>query len=118
VKNGFNIKTLIADSGYMSKENSALCQELGMTEAFIDFRVKTTEKHAKSNLWKESVKMWKEQKNVWHETYRFRVLVEGIFSAIKRKNINWLRSKKETALHVELLLKALVYNITIIGKYS
>ena len=90
MKNGFNIKTLIADSGYMSKENSALCQELGMTEAFIDFRVKTTEKHAKSNLWKESVKMWKEQKNVWHET----------------------------ALHVELLLKALVYNITIIGKYS
>lgn len=118
VKNGFNIKTLIADSGYMSKENSALCQELGMTGAFIDFRVKATGKHAKSNLWRESVKMWKEQKEVWHETYRFRVLVEGIFSAIKRKNLNYLRSKKETALHVELLLKALVYNITIIGKYS
>lgn len=61
---------------------------------------------------------YSEQKEIWHETYRFRVLVEGIFSALKRKHLNYLRSKKEIALHVELLLKVLVYNLTIIGKYS
>lgn len=118
VKNGFQIKTLIADSGYMSKDNYSLCQELGMSSVFIDFRVKVTGKRAQSQLWRESVRMWKEQKDIWHESYRFRVLVEGIFSAIKRKNINWLRSRNEIARDVELLLKALVYNITIIGKYS
>jgi hypothetical protein len=62
--------------------------------------------------------MYREQKEVWNQTYRFRVIIEGIFSALKRKNLNYLRSKKETAMDVELLLKALVYNITIIGKYS
>ncbi len=57
-------------------------------------------------------------KKIWNQTYRFRVIVEGIFSAMKRKNLNYLRSKKENAMDVEVLLKALVYNLTIIGKYS
>lgn len=118
IKNGFDIKTLIADSGYMSKNNYALCQELGMSGVFIDFRTNPNIRRGKSQLWKESVRLWKEQKDVWHETYRFRVLVEGIFSAMKRKNLNWLRSRNPNAQDVELLLKCLVYNITIIGKYS
>ncbi|MDP2672986.1 MAG: transposase [Nanoarchaeota archaeon] len=118
IKNGFQIKTVIADSGYMSKNNYALCNELGVLEVFIDFRLGVTGKKSKSDLWKESVRLWKERRDIWKETYRFRVLVEGIFSAIKRKNLNYLRSKKENAIDVELLLKAFVYNITIIGKYS
>lgn len=118
IKSGFNIKNVIADSGYMSKDNYVLCQNLGVSGVFIDFRTNPTGKRAKSQLWRDSVRLWKEQKEVWHETYRFRVIVEGIFSAIKRKNLNWLRSRKENAQDVELLLKALVYNLTIIGKYS
>jgi hypothetical protein len=118
IKNGFSIKNVIADSGYMSKDNYLLCQNLGVSGVFIDFRVNPTGKRAKSQLWRESVRMWKEQKELWHETYRFRVIVEGVFSAMKRKNLNWLRSKKENSQDVELLLKALVYNLTIIGKYN
>lgn len=118
LKNGFKIKTLLADSGYMSKNNYSLCQELGMSGVFIDFRTNTTGKRAGSQLWRESVRMWKEKKELWHDTYRFRVIVEGIFSAIKRKNVNWLRSRNTNAQDVELLLKCLVYNLTIIGKYS
>jgi hypothetical protein len=48
----------------------------------------------------------------------FRALVEGVFSAIKRKHLNYLRSRNETAQDIELLLKCLVYNITVIGRYS
>lgn len=118
MKNGFNIKIILADSGYMSKNNYALCQELGISNAFIDLRKNVTGKNAGSNLWRESVKLWKEQKEIWKNTYRFRVIVEGVFSAMKRKNINWLRSRKENAMDVEILLKCLVYNLTIIGKYS
>lgn len=118
VKNGFQIKTLLADSGYLSKSNYALCKELGILNTFIDFRSNITGKRAKSDLWREKFKLYKEQKEVWNESYRFRVLVEGVFSAIKRKNLNYLRSKKEIAQDVEVLLKALVYNLTIMGKYS
>jgi len=34
------------------------------------------------------------------------------------KNLNYLRSRNTVAQDVELLLKVLVYNMTIIGKYS
>lgn len=118
VKRGFQIKTLLADSGYCSKKNYALCRELGINNAFIDFRNNAILRRAKSDIWREKLRLYKEQKEIWNQSYRFRVLIEGIFSAIKKKNLNYLRSKKETAQDVEVLLKALVYNITIIGKYS
>jgi hypothetical protein len=118
VKNGFIIERLIADSGYSSKENYALCKELGIRDAYIDFRSNVSGKRGKSDLWREKVKMWKEHKEIWHETYKYRVLVEQVFSAIKRKNINYIRARNDISQDVELLLKALVYNITIIGKYS
>ena len=118
LKNGFKIKTLLADAGYSGKNNYALCQELGIFNVFIDFKKNASLKRAKSSIWKEKLKLYKEQKEIWNETYRFRVLIEGVFSAIKKKNLNYLRSKKENAMDVEVLLKALVYNLTIIGKYS
>jgi len=118
VKNGFHIRTLLADAGYTSKNNYALCKELGIMNAFIDFRSNATTKRAKSDLWREKLRLYKEQKEIWNQSYRFRVIVEGVFSAIKKKNLNYLRSRKETAMDVEVLLKALVYNLTIIGKYS
>ncbi|VVB82431.1 Transposase DDE domain protein [uncultured archaeon] len=117
-KNGFLIKTLLADSGYLSKSNYALCKELGILNTFIDFKSNNEIRRAKSDLWREKLRLYKEQKEIWNQTYRFRVLIEGVFSAIKRKNLNWLRSKKENAMDVEALLKALVYNLTVIGKYS
>ena len=115
---GFQIKTLIADAGYSGKNNYALCKENGINNVFIDFKSNATLRKAKSDIWREKLKLYKEHKEIWNQTYRFRVIVEGIFSAIKRKNLNYLRSKKEIAMDVEILLKALVYNLTIIGKYS
>lgn len=116
--NGFQIKTLLADAGYSGKNNYSLCKDLGINEVFIDFKSNATLRRAKSDIWREKLKLYKEQKGIWNQTYRFRVIVEGIFSAIKKKNLNYIRSKKEVSMDVEILLKALVYNLTIIGKYS
>lgn len=115
---GFKIKTLLADAGYSSKGSYALCRDLGIFNVFIDFKKNSSLKRAKSDIWREKLRLYKEQKDIWNQTYRFRVLVEGVFSAMKKKNLNYLRSKKEVAMDVEVLLKALVYNLTIIGKYS
>ncbi|MCX6748971.1 MAG: transposase [Candidatus Pacearchaeota archaeon] len=117
-KNGFHIKTILADAGYSGKNNYALCRDLGIMDVFIDFKSNATLRRAKSDIWREKLRLYKEQKEIWNQSYRFRVLIEGVFSAIKRKNLNYLRSKKENARDVEVLLKALVYNLTIIGKYS
>lgn len=118
IKRGFHISRLLADAGYSSRKNYSLCKELGILNAFIDFKKNSTSKRSKSDLWRERVRMWKEQKELWHETYRFRVVIEGIISSIKRKGLVYLRSRSETAQDIELLLKALVHNITIIGRFS
>ncbi|MEK6840454.1 MAG: transposase [Nanoarchaeota archaeon] len=118
IKMGFNIKTLLADAGYLSKNNYVLCKELGIFDAYIDFKSNNELRRAKSDLWREKLRLYKEQKEIWNQTYRFRVIVEGIFSAIKRKNLNYLRSRRGIAQDVEILLKCLVYNLTVIGKYS
>lgn len=117
IHNGFILTKLICDAGYSSKENYATCRELGVEDAYIDFRSNASLKRPKSNLWREKLRMYKENHNFWHEEYRFRVLIESVFSAIKRKNTTFLRSKNALAQDTELLLKVLVYNITIIGKF-
>ena len=119
VKNkGFNIKTLIADAGYSSKNNYAICRDNQIFNVFINFRKNATLRRAKSSIWREQLTLFKENKEVWNQTYKLRVIVESIFSVIKRKNLNYLRSRNETSKDVEILLKVLVYNLTIISKYS
>jgi len=118
VKNGFNIKMLLADAGYTGKENYAFCQTLNIRDVYIDFRKNATLRRAKSETWRKKLREFRENPEQWHENYRFRVIIEGVFSAIKRKQVNYLRSRLETAQDVELLLKCLVYNLTIIGRYS
>jgi hypothetical protein len=118
LKNGFQIKTLLADAGYSGKNNYVFCKDKGISDVYIDFKSNATLRRAKSDIWREKLTLYKEKKEIWNESYRFRVLIEGVFSAIKRKNLNYLRSKKEIAQDVEVLLKALVYNLTIISKYT
>ncbi len=117
IKNGFMIRKLLADAGYAGKENYALAQSLNIRSVFIDFRKNATSKHAKSQTYINQLKMFKEEPEQWHESYRFRVLIEGIFSAIKRKHTNYLRSRKDCSQDVELLLKCLVYNLIVSCKY-
>ena len=117
-KAGFNITKVLGDAGYLSKETYALCKELGILDPYINFRKNCKIRNGGSDLWKDKLKMWKDTPQAWNESYRYRVLIEGVFSAMKRKQQNWLRSKTELAQDIELLLKCLVYNLTIIGKYS
>ncbi|MEK6884581.1 MAG: transposase [Nanoarchaeota archaeon] len=117
IENGFYVRVLLADAGYMSKANYALAQEKGVENIFIDFRSNVTGKRAKSKAWGDAFYIWKHDNNYWHEIYRFRVLVEGVFSTIKRKFMNWLRTRKVIARDNEMLLKVLCYNLTILGKY-
>ena len=116
INNGFKIKTLLADAGYSGKENYAFCNHLNIRNIFINFKKNATRRRAKSQVWRNQLILFKERPDEWKETYRFRVIVEGIFSSMKRKNLNYLRSRKDISQDIELLLKCLVHNFTIIGK--
>lgn len=115
--NGFMISKCLADAGYMSKDNYALCQELNVKQVFIDFRSNVTGKHPKSKAFRDAFNLYTNQPDVWHEDYRYRVLIESVFSVIKRKFLNWLRTKSETAQYNEMLLKVLCYNLTILVRF-
>ena len=117
VNNGFNIDKLLADAGYLSKANYALCESLGIKGVFINFKSNITGKHPKSKAWRNSFNLYKNEPEVWHENYRYRVLIEALYSAIKKKFLPWLRTNTDTARDNESLLKMLAYNLTILGRY-
>ncbi len=116
--NGFIPDKCLADAGYLSKDNYALCQELGIKQSFIDFKSNITGKHPKSQAFRDAFHLYKHEHNIWHEDYRYRVLIESVNSVIKRKFLTWLRTKTDTARDNEILLKALCYNLLILTRYS
>jgi len=116
--NGFIIDKCLADAGYLSKDNYALCQSLGIKDIFIDFRSNVTGKRAKSQAWRDAFHLYKKEPDIWHEDYRYRVLVESVFSTMKKKFLNWLRTKTDISRNNEILLKVLCYNLTVLGRYS
>ena len=111
----FNLKYCLGDKGYCSKESHILCGEKGIT-AFLDFRSNCRSKGGGSGMWKQQIDVWKNKPEVWKESYRYRVVIEGVFSVIKKKHSCYLRSRKQVSRDVEMLLKCLVYNLSIIGK--
>ena len=113
---GFNIKTVLADAGYSSRLNYALCDACGIEEVYIDFKKNASTKNSKGRLWKQKLMMYKNNFDAWHDQYRYRVLIESVFSSIKRKQINYIRNRKDISQDVELLLKILCHNIGIINR--
>lgn len=113
--NGFPLKFVLADAGYSSKENYILCHDL-MIDAYIDFRSNATGNRGGSPMWRQKLNTKKFRPELWHQFYNHRVIIEQIFSALKRKQSNYIRSRTDVSMDVELLLRVLVYNFTIIGK--
>ncbi len=116
LSNGFRIKTLLADKGYCSKDHYEFCEEKGI-KAYIDFRKNVTGRAPRSILYAKQFKLYKNDFDDWHEVYRYRQLIESIFSTIKRKNRYYLRSRNEISQDVELLLKCFWYNLCIVAKH-
>ncbi|MCK4650078.1 transposase [Candidatus Pacearchaeota archaeon] len=113
--NIFNLKYCLGDKGYCSKENYILCEEKNIT-AFLDFKKNMKSSGGKSAMWKDQIDVWRNNSELWHKSYNYRVLVESVFSRIKKKHNNYLRSRKADSRDIEMLLKCLVYNLTLIGK--
>lgn len=115
IKNGFRIKTVLADAAYNSKEHYIYCEENGIV-GYLDFKKNSKLGRSQSALRRKQLIMYQDNKELWHEAYRFRVLVEGCFSSIKKRGRDYLRSLNDNAKDCEMLLKALWYNLGIISK--
>lgn len=111
--NGFNILEVVADKGYHSKDNYELVNSIGALP-FIPFKSNSTGKSRGSYYY---AKMYREQKDnpeYFYNHYHQRSIVESVFSAIKRKFLDYTRAKSDIGRNNEIFLKILAYNICIL----
>jgi len=118
IDSGFTIRTLIADSAYNDRKNFAWLEEHGIKNAFIDFKKNAVMRHSGVKLRKDMLNMFWNNKEEWRESYKYRMVIEGLISSLKRKgHLHYLRSKKSESQDCEMLLKVLIHNLNIIAKH-
>jgi transposase len=110
--NGFKVKELSADKGYDSFNNRCLVLIKGGIP-YIPFRETTTgaSYSQKGELWKRMYHFYKFQEGEFKQHYHKRSNVETVFSMIKAKFGERLRSKTVTAQVNEVLCKVLCHNL-------
>lgn len=109
--------TVVADKGYLSRENYSGAASLGL-DPFIPFKVNSRPEPRGSPLWAQKFYQFHARKQEFEDRYHLRSNVESVNSAIKRVLGEELYSHKPLARMNELLAKILVYNIRIIVEES
>jgi transposase len=111
--NGFRVKELSADKGYDSFSNRCLTLVKGGIP-YIPFREGEKNKpnpSGKSELWKRMYHFYKFQEAEFKAHYHKRSNVETVFSMIKAKFGERIRSKTDTSQTNEVLCKVLCHNL-------
>ncbi|MCI4352052.1 MAG: transposase [Thermoplasmata archaeon] len=123
-QNGFGLKEVYADKAYHGRSNYAIAEELN-----FDFLspVKRTDKpnptgakpdrlgrRVSSRLWTKMFHYAQDHPEEFGERYHQRSNVESVFSALKRKLGECLRSKTRVAQENEILAKVVAYNLTVL----
>lgn len=114
----FKMREVSADKAYSGLSNLRLVVDNG-AQPFIPFKKHTTEKHwraykDKTGLWARMFHFFKYHEEEFYEHYHKRSNNETVFSMIKSKFGERLRSKTRTAQVNELLLKVLCHNLCVI----
>lgn len=105
----FNIKEVTADKAYLSYDNLDLVKDLGGVP-YIPFKSNSTE--GGTPLWDRMFHYFQMRRDEFLAHYHQRSNVESVFSAIKRKFGDSVRSKTEPATVNEVLCKILCNNIS------
>jgi transposase/predicted nucleic acid-binding Zn finger protein len=105
----FPVKEVSADKAYLSNANLELVAGLGGT-AYIPFKVNSTPGEAGS-LWEKMYHYYSLNKEEFGAHYHKRSNAESVFSMVKAKFRDHVRSKTDTAMKNEVLCKLLCHNI-------
>ncbi|MGA8663882.1 MAG: transposase [Thermoplasmata archaeon] len=120
VADGFNPSRVVADKGYLSKENYALAGSMGI-DALIPFKANTLSNEVNRirgiknpASWEKAYHLFQANREEFDRNYHRRSNVESVFSAIKRKFGENIRSKNKVAQVNEVLCKLIAYNLTVV----
>ena len=117
----WGIGNVLADSGYLSRENCRLIHRKGGTP-YIRPKKNTTGKgiHGIRRMYwdafTEMVEQYHKNPDKWMKTYHQRSNIEAVFSALKRKLGGYVSSIKRNIQHVEIALKIILYNLMILAR--
>lgn len=110
---GFRPSVTVADKGYLSRGNYTLASDLG-APAYIPFKSNSTEAGQGSAAWRKAYHLFQANRDEFDRHYHKRSNVEAVFSAIKRKFGENIRSRTPVAQVNEILCKLIAYNLTVV----
>jgi hypothetical protein len=120
IASGFSPSTVVADKGYLSRENYSTADSLGL-QIYIPFKIDTISNEVRRArgtpappAWERAYHLFQLNREQFGAVYHQRSNVETVFSAIKRKLGEALLSKSQGARFNELLAKLLGYNIGVV----
>jgi len=113
IKNKFTIVEVYADKAYSSRENLQLIKSLGGT-AYIPFKSNTRGNSKGCQEWSDLFKLMKENPEFFYSKYHRRSKVENVFSQVKMKFLDYIRSKNPIAQESEILLKLICHNLSVL----
>ena len=109
LKQGKTIKAELLDSGYLSRE---MTDEIEKSKAkpHIKMKKNSTTKSKGSPSWKRNIRFQKDQPDEFMKEYCYRVVIEGIISALKKMFGFMISSKKRHNQNVEVLCRLVIWN--------
>ena len=116
LEDGFHPSMVMADKGYLSQDNYKLANDLGM-EAYIPFKSNSRSRRRGANsssAWRKAFFLFQANREEFDRNYHKRSNVESVFSALKRKFGENVRSRKPAAQVNEILCKLIAYNLTVV----
>jgi transposase len=113
LEDGFRPMAVVADKGYLSRDNYTLAADLGLG-AYIPFKSNSTGHPQGSPAWKRAYHLFQANREEFDRSYHKRSNVESVFSALKRKFGENIRSRKPVAQVNEVLCKLIAYNLTVL----
>ena len=115
----WDIGNVLADSGYLSRENCRIIVSKGGTP-YIRPKRNTNGKGifgkriVNWDPFKEMVENYQKNPQKWMKVYHQRSNIEAVFSSLKRKLGGYVFSIKRKIQHVEIALKIIIYNLMIL----
>lgn len=111
----FDVHEIYADAGYLSKENVKACAGHGITPYIWGKKNVHISMRSKPTPWYSMLREWKYQREIFAERYFLRERSESMFSSLKRRFGDFIRSKYKNAIMNEILAKIVCYNASVLA---
>jgi transposase len=108
----FAVKEVAADKGYLSHENLELLHSMGGT-AYILFK-SNSQPNELGSVWEKMFGYYQFRRDDFLKHYHQRSNAESVFSMVKAKFRDHVRSKTDVAMKNEVLCKFLCHNLCVV----